>query len=249
MYLVRQSKDNFLDPHSGSHLCPMVCFATRSTKFIFPTHWDRAARMSVIFSIIRITNHSIFKIHRQITYLIAISFACMWAALLAHRITMCAVHSCHSGKSVALSLLITDVTADISLFAAPLYLWRNVGLSRSTKILVLSAFSASLLNTAITIPHSIVLLEVYNVNTTMVVVAHIKIALGLVICNLLVIVTFVYRLCWKEPVYLDQSWEIFTSVVLVQVSCTTNTGALLTSEEATMETEVMKANSEDARVV
>ncbi|KAG2064209.1 hypothetical protein BDR04DRAFT_1146007 [Suillus decipiens] len=208
-----------------------------------------AARMSVIFSIIRITNHSIFKIHRQITYFIAVSFACMWVALLAHRITMCAVHSCHSGKSVALSLLITDIIVDISLVATPVYLWRNVGLSWSTKILVLSAFSASLLNTVITIPHAMILLHVYNVNASMVIVAHIKIALSLIICNLLVIITFVYRLCWKKPVHLDQSCEVFTSVVFVQMPCTMNTGTSPTPEEETMESKAMKAMMEDARVV
>lgn len=208
-----------------------------------------AARMSVIFSIIRIANHSSFKDHRQITYLIAVSFACMWAALLAHRITMCALHSCHMGKSMALSLLITDATADVSLVAAPLYLWRNVGLSQSTKMLVLSAFSASLLNTAITIPYSIILLKVHNMGKITIILAHVKTALSLIICDLLVIVTFAYRVCWKESFDLDQSCGVFTSVVLTQMPCTTNTGTLLTLEEEGTETEGTKAKMEDARVV
>ncbi|KAG1764898.1 hypothetical protein EV702DRAFT_92221 [Suillus placidus] len=232
MYLGRQ-KDIFLDPHSNFHLCPVY----------------RAARMSVIFSIIRITNHPSFKIHRQITYLIAVSFACMWAAVLAHRITLCALHACHMGKSVAISLLITDIVADISLVAAPLHLLRNVGLSRSRKILVLSAFSASLLITAITIPHSIILLEINNIDAITVILAHVKSALSLVICNLLVIVTFVYRVCWRKTFDLDQSCEVFTSVVLTQMPCTTNTGTLLTSEEGEMEAGAMKVKMEDASVV
>lgn len=64
--------------------------------------------MSVIFSIIRVTNHSNFKVHRQITYIIAVSFACMWVVLLVHRITLCAYHSCRMGKSVAFSILISQ---------------------------------------------------------------------------------------------------------------------------------------------
>ncbi|KAG1727877.1 hypothetical protein EDB19DRAFT_1748656 [Suillus lakei] len=161
--------------------------------------------MSVIFSIIRIANHSGLKMHKQITYLIAVSFACMWAALLTHRLTLCAFYSCRMGKSVALSLLITDVVADISLAFA------------GQKILILSAFSASLLITAITIPHSIVLLRT---------------ALSLVICNLLVIVTFVYRVYWKETFDFDQpvtSCGVFTS--------------------GTIETDAMKAKMEDTRIV
>lgn len=236
----------------------VVCLACiwldsiRITSWIFTVAFTSvpwAARMSIIFSIIRITNHPSLEIHRQIAYLIAVSFACMWVALLAHRITMCALHSCNMGKSLALSLLITDVTSDISLVAAPLYLWRNVGLSRNTKKLVLSAFGASLLNTALTIPHCIIILNVHKIDATIVVVAHIKSALSLIICDLLVIVTFVYRVYWKETFDLDQSCEVFTSVVLIQTTCATNTGTLLMSTEGAMETEAMKANAEDTRAV
>ncbi|KAG1815159.1 uncharacterized protein BJ212DRAFT_259605 [Suillus subaureus] len=135
-----------------------------------------AARMSIIFSIIPVANHSGSKIHKQMTHLIAVSFACMWVALLAQKIRLCRFESCRMGKSVALSLLITDVTADISLVAAPLYLLKNVGLSHSRKILVQSAFGASLLITAITIPHSVLLLlDIFNTTTLM--FAHIKVSI------------------------------------------------------------------------
>jgi hypothetical protein len=153
--------------------------------------------MSIIFSLISVANHSGSKIHKQITYLIAISFACMWVALLVQKISICIFHSCHMGKSVALSLLISqylcivfgcydpqiignsaDVTADASLVAAPLYLLKNVGLSRSKKILVQSAFGASLLITAVTIPHStLILYDVFNSTTLM--FAHIKVSIFL----------------------------------------------------------------------
>jgi hypothetical protein len=184
-----------------------------------------AARMSIIFSIIRVTNHSNFKVHRRITYLIAISFACMWAALIAHRLTMCAYRSCRMGGSVAFSVLITDVIGDFALVATPLQLWRNAGLSRSTKILVLSSFSASLLITAVTVPHSIILIGVHGVGKVTIIFAHVKSALSLVVCNLLVIVTFVYRVWWKETFDLDQpvtSRGVLTSVILMQMP--TNTG-------------------------
>lgn len=181
-----------------------------------------AARMSVIFSIISVANHSGSKIHKQITYLIAVSFVCMWAALLAQKISICEFHSCHMGKPVALSLLITDVIADVSLVAAPLYLLKDVGLSRSRKILVQSAFGASLLITAITITHSILLLKVHTTNTL--IFAHVKAALSLIICNLLVIVTFLYRVCSKDSFDLDQSFTsngVFTSIVMTPTPSTT----------------------------
>ncbi|KAG2058149.1 hypothetical protein BDR06DRAFT_852570, partial [Suillus hirtellus] len=195
-----------------------------------------AARMSVIFSIIPVATHSTYKIHSQITYLIAVSFGCMWAALLTQKITICEFHSCYMGKSVALSLLISqclcaflgcygpqitritaDIIADVSLVAAPLYLMKNMRLSRSKKSLVQSAFGASLLITAVTITHSIlILLNVYNTVTLM--FAHLKAALSLIVCNLLVIVAFLYRICSNDTAFeLDQSIAsngVFTTVII-----------------------------------
>lgn len=95
-----------MGPYNLFYICPVVRITAHS--FIFLTDRFRAARMSVIFSIIPVANHSGDKIHKQITYLIAVSFACMWAALLAQKIRICEVHSCHMGKSVALSLLISQ---------------------------------------------------------------------------------------------------------------------------------------------
>lgn len=65
-----------------------------------------------------------------------------------------------------------DVIADFSLVAAPLQLWRNVGLSRSQKILIMSSFGASIIITAITIPHSIILFR--PMNETTLIFAHVK---------------------------------------------------------------------------
>ncbi|KAG2146298.1 hypothetical protein DEU56DRAFT_787361 [Suillus clintonianus] len=209
-----------------------------------------AARMSIIFSVIRIANHSGCKIHKQITYLIAASFACMWAALVAQKISICELHHCSMGKSVALSHLITDVIADLSLVATPLHLWRKVGLSRSRKILVLSAFGASLLVTAITIPHSIILLKVHN--TTTMIFAHVKAALSLIICNLLVIVTFLYRVYSKDTFDLHQSFtsnEVFSSVVMpnTRVSLSLQEG-IASRQLTTAQTGGTKLKDEDTSV-
>ncbi|KAG2078966.1 hypothetical protein BDR04DRAFT_1040729 [Suillus decipiens] len=215
-----------------------------------------AARMSIIFSVIRITNYSGCKIHKQITYLIAVSFACMWAALIAQKLSMCELHSCIMPLSVAFSQLITDVIADISLVAAPLYLWKNVGLSRSRQILVQSAFSASLLITTITIPDSIYLSTGHI--AAALILAYVKAALSLFICNLLVIVTYLYRICSKETVDLDQSFtsnQVFTSVIQMQVPSGTTPETSLSVQEGTtsrqktvVPTAVTKAKDEDANM-
>lgn len=72
------------------------------------TRWSRAARMSIIFSVIRIANHSGHKCLKQITYLISVSFACMWAALIAQKMTVCELRSCVTLPSVALLELISQ---------------------------------------------------------------------------------------------------------------------------------------------
>jgi hypothetical protein len=150
--------------------------------------------MSIIFSIIRITNHSGGGIHQRITYLIAGSFACMWAALVVQKITICQFHACQMASSVALSQLISkytfvfsvlcmvlnfwdfvaDVIADLSLVAAPLHLWKDMRFPRRRKILIMSAFSASILITVITIPHSIILFKIPR--ATPLLLAHVKVS-------------------------------------------------------------------------
>lgn len=179
--------------------------------------------MSLIFSIIRIANPSGNKNHKRIAYLIAASFMVMWAALVVYKISVCIYYSCRMTKAVALSQLVTDVAADASLIVAPIQFWKDVGLSRSNKILILSAFGSSVLITVITIPHSIMLF--HSITETVVIVSHVKAGLSLVICNLLVIVTLVYRVYWKEMLDLDQSFTspvIFSSVIVTQFSFNTN---------------------------
>ncbi|KAG2358273.1 hypothetical protein BDR07DRAFT_1612023 [Suillus spraguei] len=183
-----------------------------------------AARMSVIFSIIPIANHSGSKIHKRITSLVVVCFACMWTALLVQKISICEYHSCRMDKSVAVSLLITDVIADIVLVVVPLYLLQTIGRPRSSMILVQFAFGASLLVPAFTIPHSaLLLLNIYNTNTLM--FAHIKAALSLIICNLLVIVAFLYRVYLKDTSNINQplpSNGVFTSIIVIPIGGSTN---------------------------
>lgn len=180
-----------------------------------------AARMSIIFCVIRITNHSGRKLHRWITYLIALSFLCMWIALLVQKIDVCRFQACQMSESVALSQLITDVFADFSLVAAPLQIWKNVGLSRGRKILVLSSFGASILITATTIPLSVILF--WPLSDTTLIFAHVRAAVSLIVCNVLVIVTFTYRVLLKETCDIDQSFTspgIFSTVILTQYTYT-----------------------------
>ncbi|KAG1725331.1 hypothetical protein EDB19DRAFT_1644112 [Suillus lakei] len=208
------SSCEYLTSHSKIYLTftsvPVWTFAVAFTSVVW------AARMSIVFSIIRLANFPGCKYHKWITYLIAVSFACMWVALIVQKVDTC-VFVCQTTESVALSQMITDVIADVSLIAAPLQFWKNVGLSRKSKILILSAFGASLLITIIAIPHSIMLFQ--SATETTLIMAHVKAALSLVICNLLVIVTLAYRVRWKETLDPDLTFGspvVFSSVIAAQ---------------------------------
>ncbi|KAG2115627.1 hypothetical protein DEU56DRAFT_174474 [Suillus clintonianus] len=192
-----------------------------------------AARMSIIFSIIRIAHPSCSKIHKWITYFIAVSFACMWAAMLVQKVKTC-IYACQMTQSVAVSQMITDVIADVSLIVVPVQLWKNVGLSRNGKILILASFGASLLITVIAIPHSIMLFQ--STTEATLIIAHVKAALSLVICNVLVIITLAYRVCWKETIDPGQTFEspaIFSSIVGTQFPFSTMSMASLSAQEET----------------
>lgn len=89
------------------------------------------------------------------------------------------------------------------LVITPMYLLRDVRLTRHQRILVTSVFCASLLNTAVSIPTSILLL-LDPISRATLIFGHVKPATSLVIANLLVIVSFVYRYLRSSRADLDQ---------------------------------------------
>ena len=94
-----------MGPRTSYPLRRVVCITPHFISLSYISHWSRAARMSVIFSIIRVSKHTV---HRQIIYFIAAFFLCMWAAMLAQKLTVCYLHRCHMGKMVGLSQLISE---------------------------------------------------------------------------------------------------------------------------------------------
>ncbi|KAG2115037.1 hypothetical protein DEU56DRAFT_761718 [Suillus clintonianus] len=210
---------------------PAWTFAAAFTSVVW------TARMSIIFSIIRIANPSGDKVHKRITYLIAVSFVCMWAALVAYKITMCTNYSCRMTRTIALLQLTTDIAGDFPLIVAPLQFWKNAGLSRNNTILIMSVFGSSILITIVTIPHSIMLF--HSVTETTLIMSKRdgnQAALSLVVCNVLVIVTLAYRVFWKERLELDQSFTspgIFSSVIVTQFPSDTNSRTSPSVQEET----------------
>ncbi|OAX36536.1 hypothetical protein K503DRAFT_801948 [Rhizopogon vinicolor AM-OR11-026] len=131
------------------------------------------------------------------------------------------------GKGLALSQLISE------------YLFEYSGAAEVLR------FSSSILITVITIPLSIILLRPHTLKTL--IFTHVKGALSLVICNLLVIVTFIYRVFCKEMFDLDGSFVftgLFTSMVVVQYQSGTNVEPSTSVQEG-----AMKSKMEDEGVL
>ncbi|KIJ13009.1 hypothetical protein PAXINDRAFT_81922, partial [Paxillus involutus ATCC 200175] len=154
------------------------------------------ARMSILCSIVRIANPS--PKLRRIAYCIAAVFSTMGIALVAQKIVMCSLDSCKFMSHIAITQLVTDVVSDAMLVAASVRFLRDVKLSRKRRVLILSTFSASILITAVTILHSVLLLQEPTTGT--VVIGHVKAGLSLLLCNALVLVTFVHRVCHHADV-------------------------------------------------
>ncbi|KAF9241286.1 hypothetical protein BU15DRAFT_45096 [Melanogaster broomeanus] len=190
------------------------------------------ARMSILYSILRIANPS--PRLRRVAYYIAALFLTMGVALLAEKLVICEINRCRYKDFVAITQLVSeysnffrmrsriiflighiaDIVSDALLIAAPVRFLRDVRLSQKRRILILSTFSASILITGVTILHSVLLLEVPTNYT--VIIGLLKAALSLLVCNSLVLVTFVYRVCHVDldPSLDEQSAVIqFTSVV------------------------------------
>lgn len=159
-----------------------------------------AARVSVLLSIVRVGSPS--PNLKKIAVVVGISFIIMFLAIEGQRLGVCLSSGCREFTSTAVSQLVTDVVADFSLVALPIWSLSAARLSRSRRVLVQSAFTASIIISIITIIHSVILLT--QESTGVVLIGHIKAALSLMICNLLVIVTFVYRVCHKGRLDLEQ---------------------------------------------
>ncbi|KAH7906779.1 hypothetical protein BJ138DRAFT_580605 [Hygrophoropsis aurantiaca] len=182
-----------------------------------------SARLSIAFSFIRIAKPA--PELRRFAHGVALAFVLMWIILVGQKIYVCSRRACQMGSRVAISQLVTDSVSDSILVALPFALLRGVRISRNARILILCAFSASILITAVTIAFS-ALLFVPSLGMSVLIIAHVQAALSLLICNLLVIFTFAYRMCHRSDNNgdLDHSYAIgddtgavqFTTVILSQ---------------------------------
>jgi len=110
---------------------------------------------------------------------------------------------CHLGNAAGVLSLCTDLTADTCLVAVPLRtLWR-VRLPKPQRRLILLTFASSVLSSLIGIIYCVFVVlkineEPQKNRRRMALINGIKIAVILLVCNLLVIAMSLYRVFWKD---------------------------------------------------
>ncbi|KAH7921411.1 hypothetical protein BV22DRAFT_1019406, partial [Leucogyrophana mollusca] len=201
-------------PVTNKSAVPLVDIAANWVVSVSFTSVVWAARLSVLFSIIRVAN-PVPRL-RWFAFCIAIAFGIMWLGIVGLKLYVCGRRQCMMRSAVAISqltsgsifvirpkylsqvlLVIADAISDTVLVSLPFVLLRGVKVSRNARILISCALSASLLITVITILQS-TLLCIPAPTLTTTIVAHVQTALSLMVCNLLVIATCVYRACRKS---------------------------------------------------
>ncbi|KZP12819.1 hypothetical protein FIBSPDRAFT_835858 [Athelia psychrophila] len=159
-----------------------------------------AARMSLIFSIIRLSDPS-YPL-RKPANMTAGFFACCWIGLVLLKVLLCrdtnawretAIVACNLGESVAIIELCVDVVADALLVALVLFLLRDARrLKQSQRKLIFAMFSATVLTTLVSIVHVVFVVGPWEPRLEGM-TAIVKSAVSLIVCNLPVVVHFFYR--------------------------------------------------------
>ncbi|KAF9239314.1 hypothetical protein BU15DRAFT_46946 [Melanogaster broomeanus] len=162
-----------------------------------------AGRMSILFSIIRIIPGS--SRLKKFTYLCVAFFAACWIILTVEKVWQCAADRSWEHVPVASEKPFSDFVADLILVVLPLCMLWKVRLPRRQRRMILSIFASSIVMTIGALFHT--LGQVFNDFLVMTTGVNVEIALALIVCNLLVVVTYTYRFLLQDSTSSSSSTE------------------------------------------
>ncbi|KAJ8515298.1 hypothetical protein ONZ45_g7276 [Pleurotus djamor] len=198
----------FLRPASGSGSSTMPINSRIAIYWIslvmFPSVlW--AARISISVSILRLCPPG--SIWRRVSYFTSVLFGFLWAGLLIYRVWQCGHDSawhnnpgvqCFLPRSIGVMTLVTDIVADILLIAIPMIMIYSYQMAKSLRRLFMSVFAASILTSLASIVYVTFLFGARGwgpgLGLIVAITSHLEAAVSLLVCNILVIVTFFYRI-------------------------------------------------------
>ncbi|KZT25832.1 hypothetical protein NEOLEDRAFT_1241410 [Neolentinus lepideus HHB14362 ss-1] len=185
-------------PYRNSMHTKVVTYWIVSCGFTFVL-WS--ARLSILLSIIRVIPPIV--ILRKLAFGAVALFACIWVALIVQKSYKCGKEDtdwmtivpwaqCRLGKQVAITELVTDFVGDAILVYLPVQLlWEARKLPRNHRTLLLVIFSGSMVTTIVSIPHAVIVMGPEGQLEGL--TAHIEAGISLIVANLLVLTTFLYR--------------------------------------------------------
>ncbi|KAH0830737.1 hypothetical protein J3R83DRAFT_2216 [Lanmaoa asiatica] len=154
-------------------------------------------------------------------------FIIMFSSLLFQKVYSCAHDTwwytlepinCPLRTAVSASQLSTDATSDILLVILPTQLVREGSVPRDQRIILLSVFSSSILISLISVVHFVFMIEPDTY--FQLITAQVEIALSVIVCNSLVVVTCLYKLLRRKgldfapgPTTLTSPTVCFTTIV------------------------------------
>ncbi|KAH7930234.1 hypothetical protein BV22DRAFT_83413 [Leucogyrophana mollusca] len=159
-----------------------------------------AVRLSVLFSITRLIYPD--KVSRFVACVITTLFVLLWGGVVSSKAYWCGSNlswykrrACSMPRSLDIYELSTDVVSDAILVVLPLRLLWSVKLpENSQRRIILSIFSSSVVVTFTSIFRAVCRLK--HLNHLTVAVSDFQVAFSLIVCNLLVTVTYIYRI-WR----------------------------------------------------
>ncbi|KAH0828764.1 hypothetical protein J3R83DRAFT_3200 [Lanmaoa asiatica] len=159
--------------------------------------------MSLIFSILRITPPTLL---RRATLATAAWFFLVWAVTFGLETWWCLNSAktlpgqtrpeCVLPQSIVIFEATTNCLADAMTVIFSLKLLRRVKLPRRQRRMIVSLFLASRFLCAFSLPHSIA--QLVDNQIVEVILGNLQAAAFLVVCNLLVVVTYIYRVFLKS---------------------------------------------------
>ncbi|KDR78337.1 hypothetical protein GALMADRAFT_224707 [Galerina marginata CBS 339.88] len=153
-----------------------------------------AARTSVAVTIVRLLNPGVFRTAAKAATTV---FTLFWLTLMVQKIFICGtrwseVPTCTIPRATGYLELATDITGDLWLFLSPAYMLWHMKLPRRHHRLILTIFGCSLFTSASCVAHIYFILAHQPV--WLGITGHIQLGVSIVVCNLLVLVTNIYRI-------------------------------------------------------
>ncbi|KAF9447930.1 hypothetical protein P691DRAFT_730571 [Macrolepiota fuliginosa MF-IS2] len=133
---------------------------------------------------------------------VSILFGMIWAALIIQKCFLCGgynlnIATCGVPRTTGILELCTDLVADAWLIFSPAYLLWDAKLAHRRQVLIYSVFASDILLSVLSIIHGAFIL--HRKGAWVGLVAHVEAATSLLLCNLLVLATWIYsRICLPD---------------------------------------------------